>query len=141
MILEQEKYLLCHTCCDAGPRYLRPHPKPHLVAFNDKQGVLRTCFNTCPRGLCKRLNMSAIAWLMPWRIYILQSSRCLYHLIALLTLDLPKNNQLKHLTIIPNQFSREALQGYCDLVEYILLSWILFQVLNSLSWISLACKY
>ena len=43
-------FILGHTWCDTGPRFLWSHPKDrsNLVAFYDKHGVLRTyTYSTC----------------------------------------------------------------------------------------------
>ena len=44
-LLNREGSLRCYTCCDTGPRFMRSHLMvlaPHLVALDDKQGILRT---------------------------------------------------------------------------------------------------
>ena len=39
------------SCCDTGPRFLRSHTKGRpVVVLDNKQGVLRICFNLDSHG-------------------------------------------------------------------------------------------
>jgi hypothetical protein len=50
--LSREGSLLCHTCCDTGPRFFRSHPRdrPNQSPLTTRMEMQRTYSNPDPHG-------------------------------------------------------------------------------------------